>query len=133
MLRFSCSANKSHHIKRNNCKPQEVILSTNYGTITITANYIYLIKEREFIDKKLNIFKLGKTKQESNKRLVSYPKGSYLLFHMICFDCDKLEIILINAFNKLFLNKKEIGREYFEGNHNDMIDVIYKYIKTGTL
>jgi uncharacterized C2H2 Zn-finger protein len=125
---FSTYGNKSAHMKKNNCKPKEILLNSNYCSITITFNYIYLIKEREFIDNNKNIFKIGKTKQTSNKRFSAYPKGSILLFHMICNDCDKIEIILINKFNQLFIKKQEIGNEYFQGNHMKMIETIYNTI-----
>jgi len=44
--------------------------------IEIFDNYIYLIKEREFVD-------IYKTKQTSDKILSTYPKCSALLFYMI--------------------------------------------------
>ena len=41
--------------------------------------FIYLIKEREFIKTKEKIYKIGKTKQENLQRIKSYPNGSILL------------------------------------------------------
>ena len=41
--------------------------------------FIYLIKEREFIKTKEPIYKIGKTKQENLQRIKSYPNGSILL------------------------------------------------------
>ena len=87
-------------------------------------NYIYLIKEREFAD----IYKIGKTKQTSDKLLSTYPKGSVLLFYMICNDYDDIETILLNNFNQLFIKKQEIGNKYFQGNHMKMIETIYNTI-----
>ena len=87
-------------------------------------NYIYLIKEREFVINNQNIYKIGKTKQENTKRINSYPKGSSLLIQMICLDCDKLETLLINIFEKKFINRLDIGREYFEGNYDEMVKTI---------
>jgi hypothetical protein len=38
--------------------------------------FIYLIKEREFIKTKEPIYKIGKTKQKNLQRIKSYPNGS---------------------------------------------------------
>ncbi len=37
--------------------------------------YIYLIQEREFINSKQPIYKIGRTKQNNYKRFEQYPKG----------------------------------------------------------
>lgn len=93
------------------------------------GQYIYLLQEREFIKTKENIYKLGKTKQQHNKRFAQYPKNSKLLTQLICDDCDKIERILINLFNEKFEKRKDIGNEYFEGDYKYMIDLIYNTIK----
>ena len=38
----------------------------------MSANYVYLIQEREFIKTNEKIYKLGKSKQEHNKRANQY-------------------------------------------------------------
>jgi hypothetical protein len=88
-------------------------------------NYIYLIYEREFINSNKNIYKIGKTKQLNSKRFNQYPKGSILLFQLICQDCDKMENILVDIFKNKYKQRKDIGTEYFEGDGNDMINTIY--------
>lgn len=90
--------------------------------------YIYLLKEREFIKTNEPIYKIGKTKQENLKRFRNYPNGTKLFFNIICNDCDKYEKIIINEFKNNFIHKKEIGNEYFMGNYYKMIDIIYKII-----
>jgi hypothetical protein len=45
--------------------------------------FIYLIKEREFIKNNEEIYKIGKTKQMALKRIKDYPKNSILLLRMI--------------------------------------------------
>ena len=66
----------------------------------IKPNYIYLLIEREFLDKKENVFKIGRTEQEHNRRMAQYPKGSKLLFQMICENCKTTEQTLINKFKE---------------------------------
>ena len=122
-MHFSTHGHKSRHIKRNNCKPKNIILQTTYN-VPLILHYIYLLKEREFVVNNLNIYKLGKSKQENTKRIKSYPKGSSLFIQVICLDCDKTEILLLNLFNKKFIDRPDIGKEYFEGNFKDMIKII---------
>lgn len=96
-------------------------------------NYIYLIQLREFIKCGENIYKIGRTRQENYKRFYQYPKDSILMFHILCdsnINLCELEKNILFRFNKKYILRKDIGREYFEGNHTDMIDDIYEIIKT---
>ena len=67
----------------------------------MSAQYVYLIHEREFIKTSENIFKIGKSKQENNKRINQYPKQSKLLLQIVCDNCDILEKELIISFTAL--------------------------------
>lgn len=51
------------------------------------------------------------------------------LFQIICNDCVGMEKQLIKLFKESFKQRKDVGREYFEGNHVDMIDIIYSTVK----
>ena len=97
----------------------------------MTSQYIYLLQEREFIKTNEAIYKVGMTVQENLKRFASYPKGSVLLFQMICSDCKVAERDIIKKFKEQFTLRDDIGSEYFHGDYNAMIDVIYKVIKSG--
>lgn len=90
--------------------------------------YIYLLQEREFITTKQNIYKLGKTKQENLQRFKQYPKGSKLILQQVCDDCDILETQLIRDFKSKYIHRKDIGNEYFEGDHIDMSKDIHNKI-----
>lgn len=89
------------------------------------TSYIYLLQEREFTKTKENIFKVGMTRKENYKRFNQYPKGSILLFQMICNDSKKVESHIINKFKEKFSQRTDIGNEYFEGDYTQMIDIIY--------
>lgn len=91
-------------------------------------SYIYLLQEREFIKTDEEIYKMGKTKQENDKRFKQYPKGSKLLLQKICDDCDGKEKTLLAIFKNKFKQRKDIGTEYFEGNYKAMIVEIEKSI-----
>ena len=93
------------------------------------VNYIYLLKVREFIKTNENIFKIGMTKKENYKRFNNYPKGSLLLFQMICHDCRYMEKQILLIFKDEFIPRKDIGSEYFEGDYSVMIDIIYSILK----
>lgn len=88
-------------------------------------HYIYMLKEREFVKTKENIFKIGKSTQSNLSRFSQYPNGSILYFQMICKDCHKIEKKIIQTFRKKYINRNDIGNEYFQGNHKEMIDDIY--------
>ena len=89
------------------------------------AEFIYLIREREFIRLNENTYKIGRTKQEPNKRLSGYPKNSEVIVFIRVFDCDIMETTLIKVFKKKFIHRKDYGREYFEGDKDVMRAEIY--------
>ncbi len=93
------------------------------------SQYIYLLQEREFTKTTENVYKVGMTKKENHKRFNQYPKGSVLLFQMICNNCKNIEKQVINLFKHHFKLRKDIGNEYFEGDYKNMIDIIYSTIK----
>ena len=87
--------------------------------------YIYLLKEREFIKSNESIYKIGKTTQENTKRVSQYSKGSILYLQILCQDCSRLEKQLIYIFKSKYHHRNDIGYEYFEGSYTDMINDIY--------
>ena len=93
------------------------------------TNYIYLLQEREFIQSNVSVYKIGRTKQEHNKRLSQYPKGSVLLFRMICSNCIDMEKNIISLFKENYIHRKDIGSEYFEGDHKAMMKQITNIIE----
>jgi hypothetical protein len=97
----------------------------------MAAQYIYLLKLREFINANQEVYKVGRTKQENQTRFKQYPKGSVLYFQMICKDCNDIEKKVLSLFKEkeFFNHRKDIGSEYFEGDYNEMISIIYSTIK----
>ena len=105
-------------------------MSAKLHDITSSTNYIYLLQEREFLKTGELIYKVGRTTKPNYQRFNQYPNGSVLLFQMICIDCVKNEMSIIEQFKHKFISRPDIGREYFEGDYNDMIDTIYSFIKS---
>ncbi len=93
------------------------------------SQYIYLLQLREFVNSGENIYKIGRTKKENHYRFNQYPKGSILLFQMICNNCKNIETQIIKLFKENFKHRRDIGNEYFEGEFKNMIDIIYFTIK----
>lgn len=91
-------------------------------------NYIYLLREREFVNTKENIYKIGRSKQENTKRFLQYPKGSQLILQESCSDCLTLETALINEFKNHFIHRTDLGNEYFEGNISKMRHCIWEFV-----
>jgi hypothetical protein len=92
-------------------------------------NFIYLIQEREFIKTGENIYKVGKTHQPNQTRISHYPKGSNLLLYAPCDDCDICERKVLLILRQKYINRTDIGREYFEGNKDTMTEDILTIIK----
>lgn len=103
----------------------KIKMNENYSS---NIEYIYLLQEREFLESRINVFKIGKSTQENLKRFKQYPKGSLLLLQSKCSDCHTCETELLQLFKKSFIKRSDIGNEYFEGNSYDMINQINKVI-----
>jgi hypothetical protein len=92
--------------------------------------YIYLLQEREFIKTKEEIYKIGRISKNNLIRFNQYPKDSELIIQIKCKDSKNEEKELIIKFKDKFKQRKDIGNEYFEGDYNLMIDIIYNNIKS---
>lgn len=95
---------------------------------TEKMNYIYLLQEREFVESNKNIFKIGMSKTNNYTRFKQYPNNSILLFQMKCENAVLIEKYIIKNFKNMFINKREIGNEYFEGDKTLMVDKIYNIL-----
>lgn len=95
----------------------------------MSSQYIYLLQEREFIKTKENVYKVGRTEKENHKRFEQYPKGSVLLFQIMCDNCRTAERNILLLFKSKFVQRKDIGNEYFEGDYKAMMDLIYLTVK----
>jgi|LauGreDrversion4_2_1035121.scaffolds.fasta_scaffold01276_11 hypothetical protein len=90
----------------------------------IHTNYIYLLHEREHIRLSENVYKVGMTRQCNLERFNNYPKGSILIYQARCNDCKFTESIILKVFTVTFHKAPLYGNEYFQGNVEDMIDII---------
>ena len=89
---------------------------------------LYLLHTREFITTEMPIYKIGRG-DNVQIRVSQYPNGSHVLLLIRCKNSKLCEKKLIEIFKTQFTQEKFYGREYFSGNPDDMIDVMYNYIK----
>ena len=87
----------------------------------IELQYVYLIQEREFVQSEKPIFKIGKTIQLNFSRFKQYPKGSIMIHHSTCFNCNTCEREIIQLFKTNYKQRLDIGTEYFEGDYKSML------------
>lgn len=109
------------------CKENNKIIELPQQEETTAKHYIYLLQTREFINLQQPVFKLGKTKNPKC-RLSSYPRGSAVHFISLVPDCDAAEKELLQIFTEKFIQRKDLGREYFLGNIQEMIKEINFFI-----
>jgi len=100
------------------------ILKLNKNVKDIDNGYIYLIILREFYNQKQEIYKIGKSTKENNKRVRSYPKGSILLLQVYFEKCSMAENILKIIFKNVFMQERDIGTEFFSGDFKLMKNYI---------
>lgn len=90
--------------------------------------FIYLLKEREFIKTNENVFKIGKTK-DYRKRFAAYPNDSQIYFLFYCKDVHNTEKFILKELKTLFIQRTDIGREYFECDENELIPICLNLLK----
>ena len=90
-------------------------------------NYIYLIWRNDYKIKNIPIYKIGMTTQPNYNRFNQYIKGSHLIYQCQCLNSLNMEREIIKKFKENFILRE--GREYFEGDANKMIDIIYNTIR----
>ena len=82
---------------------------------------------REFIKSNENIFKLCNS-IDMQKQIQNHPNGSEVLLKIKCNKSKECKRYIINLFKVKFTQKKYYGNKYFEGNKDDMISEINKYV-----
>lgn len=116
---------------RNNVRTNIIEINTLASSSQREMETVYLLIEREFIKTKEPIFKIGCSKQENDKRIKSYPKGSKLVLQIRVLDCVYIETHIKIFFKEKYKQRIDIGIEYFEGDcismKKDILNIIDKY------
>lgn len=87
--------------------------------------FIYVIREREFLKTNEFIYKIGRSKQRACKRLNDYPNGSLLECDFRVDNCIEKEKEIIRVLTDKYIRRLDIGYEYFEGNRNEILKDIF--------
>ncbi len=90
---------------------------------------LYLIHTREFISTNKEIYKIGRSSNIEN-RVRNYPNGSKILLAIINKNSIQCKKNLIKQFKLTFTQKLLYGNEYFEGDVDEMINMMCDYIIT---
>jgi hypothetical protein len=88
---------------------------------SIRKEYLYLIHPRNLEKNDVCIYKIGRTYDLEN-RLNVYPSNSVVYRVTRVINCYYAETRLISTFHKNFTHRKDIGKEYFEGDLSDMVE-----------
>lgn len=91
--------------------------------------YVYLIQLREFVRIGESVYKIGMTQTGISKRIKTYPNGSAVLLNLKVCNSSELEKQIIKDFKIMYNQRKNYGREYFEGDSVSMINHIIKLAK----
>ena len=109
--------------------PKEIKVKEEVSKIEFDEymNFIYLVRPKENVNHNENVYKIGKGKTKeltgNVSRVSSYGKGTELILVIQCIDCDEMELLILDEFNKIFTRHK-YGKEYFIGDKDEMKDII---------
>lgn len=98
-----------------------------YSNYVQPEGHIYVIKEREFIKTKENIYKIGRSKNIRN-RMPSYPKDSLIYSILYTKDVNRTEKDMIRRFDTIFIKRRDIGVEYYECKEDEIMREVTKMI-----
>lgn len=90
--------------------------------------HLYLLKEREFVKTGEPVYKFGRT-FDLMTRFSQYPKSSQLIYVASSADPVAHERCVLHALRLRFLNRRDIGAEYFEGDLYDILAVVQRHVR----
>ena len=89
----------------------------------VSNEYIYVIREREFVNSKTDIYKIGRT-GNFIRRFSEYPKNSEVIFVSKVKNSCPIETFIIRTLKKEAKHRKDIGNEYFECKKDKIIQIV---------
>ena len=89
--------------------------------------FIYIIREREFVQLNKNIYKIGFTTQSVLGRMETYPKATEIIL-AVPVNNYIIETCLKKRLKKKFTQEPQYGDEYFSGDANEIASFVYKNI-----
>ena len=90
--------------------------------------YLYIIKEREFVKKRESIYKVGKITQKHKGQMVNYPPKSRIILMISVDDSTTVEKELLAKCRDTF-GKPVRGNEIFDANEDRLVDIVMEVAK----
>jgi uncharacterized C2H2 Zn-finger protein len=100
--------------------------------IKMVQEYVYIIRECDFVRLNEDIYKIGRTaKTNPEDRFQKYRKGTEIVAFFKVNNSIECENKMIKCFsNHINIKKRsEYGKEYFEGNRNELLNEIVQIVK----
>jgi predicted nuclease with TOPRIM domain len=113
---------KNMNVKNNN---------NNDIKIKLVQEYVYIIRECDFVRLNEDIYKIGRTsKTNPEDRFQKYRKGTEIVAFFKVNNSIECENKMIKCFSNHINIKKmsEYGKEYFQGNRNELLSEILKIV-----
>ena len=92
-----------------------------------SGEFIYILKEREFIKCNEPVLKIGRSSRLVD-RIMQYPSGSMVHATGRVRDAKKAEEDVKLTFRGRFLQRRDLGIEYFEGDEDAMVDTFIRML-----
>jgi hypothetical protein len=114
---------KENDIKENDVKKNDIRENNDVDDEKQQekSGFCYVIHLREFIKSGENVYKIGRTQQKKFSRFNGYPKDSNVCVVKRVNNCFACEDAIKESFNKMFKQRKDIGREYYEGKYDEIV------------
>jgi hypothetical protein len=100
--------------------------------ITITTNkkqYIYLIKEREFIACNENVYRIG-ISTSKNLSIIGYKyRSSETIFKSECINYREIISKIVALFNNKYIRRRDFGTRYYQGDSLEMKEDIINILR----
>ena len=99
--------------------------------IKLVQEYVYIIRECDFVRLNEDIYKIGRTsKTNPEDRFQKYRKGTEIIAFFKVNNSIECENKMIKCFSNHTNIKKmdEYGKEYFQGNRNELLSEILKIV-----
>jgi hypothetical protein len=119
-------------IKNNNIINKNTKDNNDDIKIKKIQEYVYIIRECDFVRLNENIYKIGRTaKANPEDRFQKYRKGTEIVGFFGVNDSIECENKIIKCFSNHTNIKKmnEYGKEYFQGNKNELIKEIVQIVE----
>jgi hypothetical protein len=100
--------------------------------IKLIQEYVYIIRESDFVQLNKNIYKIGRTSKENPEdRFQKFRKGIEIIAFFKVNNSIECEYKMIKCFSNHPNIKKisEHGKEYFQGDRNELINEIVQIVK----